>query len=67
MSMSRNFIAKHCLLLAAGFMKHQLGGKLARWTMKAYEYINTLERENSELREQIATLRRKFRRTQRRE
>jgi len=62
MSLSRNFIAKHCLLLAAGFMKHQLNGKLARWTMAAYRYITQLERENSKLREQISKLRRLQRR-----
>jgi hypothetical protein len=63
MSMSRNFWEKNCLMFALPFVSQKIG----RWLMRSYRYINTLERENSELREQLATLRRKFRRTQRRE
>lgn len=63
MSMSRNFWSKNCLMLSLPFVSQ----KIARWLMRSYRYISQLERENGELREQLATLRRKLRRTPRRE
>jgi len=63
MSMSRNFWSKNCLVLALPIVSE----KVRRWLMRSYRYITQIERENSELREQLATLRRKFRRTHRRE